>query len=537
MMDKQPRILICYPNLPLMMSPAISVALFHAISKDEGCEFAVFETTQYSAEYSNRHIRLSELGSYRKNSDSEVQDMFIIKDPEQIMPDLINMVEEFKPDIIMMPMQEDVYKIGVKMLEAIDHLGIPHIVGGIFPTSAPHIVLETPVVQRIALHEGEGTVRDIIGAIRCGESLDKIKGTWHKDANGVVVKNPPQPLCNISDVTPDFTCFADHRWERPMGGRIWKRAVSMETYRGCPYSCTYCNSPFMREFPKTFDLGNFMRRKSADVIERDLLYYIEKHDPDFIMFQDDSFLARPKKEIFEFCEMWSKYKIPFWFNTRVENCTPDVLDALKEAGVYRMGFGLESGNEEYRKTTLKRNVTNEKYIKHFEYINESNIPYSLNVIVGMPMETRAMVMDTVDLVRAARGYDGLTISKLQPYHGTVLRTLAVENGYMDPDHINSSDTHGILDKWDLDMPAPYLQKDEVQNLIKTFSMYAHFDKDMWPEIQKAETDEVLYKQLMDRYHEEFFNPLQQGGLERIETVYGGCNKHDATSSYNFEIVK
>ena len=46
----KPKILVCYPNLPLMMSPAISVALFHAIAKDEGCDFRIFETTQYSSE-------------------------------------------------------------------------------------------------------------------------------------------------------------------------------------------------------------------------------------------------------------------------------------------------------------------------------------------------------------------------------------------------------------------------------------------------------------------------------------------------------
>ena len=475
------------------------------------------------------------MGAYRKNSEAEVQDMFVIKDPDQIIPDLIKTVEEYQPDIILMPMQEDVYQIGIEMLESIDHFGIPHVVGGIFPSSAPEVVLGTPVVQRIALHEGERTVRDIIAALRAGESLDKIKGTWSKKEDGSFRKNPPQPLCDITEVTPDFTCFQDHRWERPMGGRIWKRAISMETYRGCPYSCTYCNSPFMRDFPKHHGLGNFMRRKPADIIERDLLYYIENHSPDFIMFQDDSFLARPKKEIFEFCEMWSKYKIPFWFNTRIENCNPEYLEALKEAGVYRISFGLESGNEEYRTKVLKRPVTNEKYYEYFKYINDSDIPYSLNVILGMPLETREMVMDTVELVRAARGYDGLTVSKLQPYYGTGLRDVAVEHGFLDPSHINNSYTHGIIGTWELDMPKPYLQKHEVEASLKTFSMYAHFDKDMWPLIKKSETDEKLYKELAERYQKEFFYSTQQGGKTRIQTVYGGCAMHDATSTYTFEV--
>ena len=65
---------------------------------------------------------------------------------------------------------------------------------------------------------------------------------------------------------------------------------------------------------------------------------------------DDSFLARPKKEIFDFCEMYEKhFKLPFGLIIRIENCRPEYLSALKAAGVHRMQFGLESGNEEYRK--------------------------------------------------------------------------------------------------------------------------------------------------------------------------------------------
>ena len=220
-----------------------------------------------------------------------------------------------------------------------------------------------------------------------------------------------------------------------MGGNIFQRAISMETYRGCPYNCTYCNSPTTRNLAKDFQIGNFMRRKSADVIEKELLHYIDLYDPDLIMFQDDSFLARPAKEIFEFCEMWSKYKIPFWFNTRIENCKPEYLEALKEAGVYRMTFGVESGNEEYRSKVLKRNANNYTYHKFLDYINDSNIPYSLNVILGMPFETREMVMDTAEFIHKARGYDGLTISMWQPYWGTDLRKQAEKAGFLDPKYI------------------------------------------------------------------------------------------------------
>lgn len=534
----KPKLLLVYPNLPLMMAPSIAMGIFNAIGKREGCEVEIFETTQYSDEYSNRHIRMTEIGANRSNKEEEIKDMFHIQSTEKILPDFIEKCKTFKPDLILMGVQEDVWGTARRLLNSIKDQNIPHILGGVFPTSAPEIVLGDPLVNIIALHEGERTVEQAINCIKNKESITKINGIWWKDEFGLIHKNPPQPLCDITAITPDFTCFEDYRWQRPMGGRIFQRAVSMETYRGCPYNCTYCNSPNTRDFAKRNDLGNFMRRKSAKCIERDFLYYKELYDPDLIMFQDDSFLARPMKEIYEFCEMWSKHKTPFWFNTRIENCKPEILSALKEAGCYRMTFGLESGNEKYRREVLKRNVSNEKYLEYFNYINESNIPYSLNVIIGMPFETREMVLDTADMVRASKGYDGLTIGMMQFYHGTDLRTMAVNNGFLDPTHINSDNADelggGYLDHWSIKMPDPYLQYNDVKGLVRTFALYAHFDKSRWSEIRLAETDDIVWNRLMDEYKKEFFAEIQQGGADRIAKKY--CASHDATSTYNFEAI-
>lgn len=534
----KPKILLVYPNLPLMMAPAISMGIFNAICKQHDCDVKLFETTQYSDAYSNRHIRMTEIGANRPNKDDEVKDMFHIKPTSDIVPDFVARVEMFKPDLILMSVQEDVWVMAQTLLDSIKHLNVEHILGGIFPTTASHIVLNNPLVKRIAIHEGENIVIQAIECVKQNKDLNTIDGIKYKDRFGLIQSNKFPELCDISKVMPDFTCFADYRWQRPMGGKLFKRAVSMETYRGCPYNCTYCNSPGTREFSKTNGTGNFMRRKCAETIEKEYLHYKELYDPDLIMFQDDSFLARPKKEIFEFCEMWSKYRVPFWFNTRIENCDPDILSALKDAGVYRMTFGLESGNEDYRDKVLKRGVKNEKYIEYFNYINDSNIPYSLNVIIGMPFETRDMVLETAEMVHSSNGYDGLTISMFQPYHGTEMRKMSVENGFLNDSYINGQDSSemggGYLDSWALNMPEPYLQPNDVKGLVKTFALYAHFPKERWSEVYEAETNEQKYKQLMSLYQKEFFGDIQQGGADRINSKF--CAKHDSSSTYQYETL-
>ena len=246
-----PKILLVYPNLPLMMAPSIAMGIFNAIGKKEGCEVEIFETTLYSNSYSNRHIRMTEIGANRPNKEEEVKDMFHIQSPENTIPDFILKCRDFNPDLILMSVQEDVWGTALQLLDSIKFLNIPHILGGVFPTSAPDLVINHPLVNIIALHEGERTVLQAIQNIKNKKPLTEINGIWWKDNFKQVHKNPLQPLCDITDVTPDFTCFKDYRWNRAMGGRIFKRAVSMETYRGCPYNCTYCNSPNTRNFFKS----------------------------------------------------------------------------------------------------------------------------------------------------------------------------------------------------------------------------------------------------------------------------------------------
>lgn len=530
----------------MMFSPALSVGLFTSICKEENVEVDIFETTYHSDQFKNRHVTLTNIGA---NQTSDAEEFFEIRDPDNLISDFHFKVKEYNPDLILMSVAEDTYKLGIELLESIRDENIPNIVGGVFAREAKEVLLQHDVINQVCHHEGEYVVRDAIQAWKENKSLENIKGTTYRYKDHAHV-NPEQELCNIAAVEPDFSLFDDSRWARPMGGKVFQRVVPMETYRGCPYNCTYCNSPSQRAFSKENNQGNFMRRKSADVIEKEIVKIIEKHNPEMIMMMDDSFLARPKKEIEEFAKVWSKYKIPFWMNTRIENCTPDTMDMMKESGCYRMSFGLESGNEKFRKDILSRNVTNETYLKHMEYINDSDIPYNFNVIIGMPYETSEMVEETARFTREARGWDALTIASFVPYRGTGLRNLAVNAGFLDPNYVSRG---GFLTEWVLNMPKPYIQHDEVFDYLKIFTLLSFFPDERWAEIKASLRDQKKYDKLMKEYKSLQWSKYQEGGKTRIERLNKkvkqqykepdgikawakGCVKHDVSSSLRFEVV-
>lgn len=517
-MIANPRILLVYPNIPLMFSPPISMAIFTAICKEMDVPVDLFETTGYTDQFESRRM-LSKKKGHQGRGEVDANDWITIKPSKEAIPDFITKVEEFNPDLILISCVEDSFSVGIDLLESIRDKNIPNIMGGVFTTFAPEEVLKYDVVDQLCHQEGEQVLRDAVERMREGKPLYDIPGTTyrHKDH---AEKNLPASLVDLNEITPDFSLFSPKRFGRFQGGRYFNFSMQMETYRGCPYQCTYCNSPGQRAFSKDAGTGNFMRRKSADVIKAEFEYYYEQYGVDHVNFIDDSFLARPIKELEEFTKVWSEHKTPFWVNTRIENCTPYIMDLMKEAGMYRITFGLESGNEEYRTKYLKRNVTNEKYLHHIDIINKSNIPYSLNVIIGMPFETKEMALDSARFARACKGHDAFTVSAWSPYHGTELRDIAVQAGFMDANLTWSLEQklQGQNDGFYrsiVEMPKPYLQNDEIKTLVDLFPLYAYFPDELYPEIENPETRPELLKIFKSEY---YATEYQEGGQEKIDRL-------------------
>lgn len=519
------KVLIVYPNLPLMLIPSIAVGLFTRIYKDHGYQLDLFETTYYTSDKASTSEDRVMLLQARKFS---ITDEIDIEIKDDMLGDFRRKVEEFKPDLMVFTIVEDAFLQSVEMLSCVEDLNIPHLIGGVFPTNAPARCMDFPEVRMVGLGEGEETVAAVSEAHRLGKSLHDIPGTWYRDDVGEIHKNANPPLVDINKVIPDFGLFDPRRFYRPMGGRMFKM-VPIESYRGCPYACTYCNSPAQRTFTKDAGLGNFMRRKSMVNLRTEIAGLVDKLQPEFLYFMDDSFLARPRKELYDFCDMYEEFKIPFWFNTRAENCDVEMLKRLKSVGCYRMASSVECGNEEFRMKVLQRNVSNQKLIDHFGIIYESGIAFSLDIIIGMPGETRELIMDTVELVRAIKGYDAITASIFTPYHGTTLRSVATMNGWLDP--------MSICDKGhstsQLNMPQPMVNKEEIDGLVAVIPLYCYFPKTEWDDIRRAETpDETglkIRKHLADRYQTEFFGETQDHKKELIVEGGTGCRSNPRDS--------
>ena len=126
-----------------------------------------------------------------------------------------------------------------------------------------------------------------------------------------------------------------------------------------------------------------------------------------------------------------------------------------------------------------------------------------NSIIGMPDETRELIFDTIKFVRKLpKNIDATGAFIFAPYHGTPLRTLAIEKGYLNDDEICSlSNTSESM------LRMPTISKDEIQGMAKVFSLYVKFPENRWDEIKIAEQftpeGEKMHKKLGIEFDEKY----------------------------------
>jgi len=468
-------------------------ALFHSILKNAGHTMCLFDTAFYKELSENVIDRREETGEVRETDLAELNSLMIKTGTAK--EDLTDLITRFCPDVIMISLTESMYDQVVKILEYTSPYHILTVLGGVFPTVMPEFMLSHTGVDIVCVGEGENAVTELCGRLDKGHDYRDISNLYVKEKNGDVVKNPHLPPVDINTLpVPDYSLFQEYRFYRPMAGTLYKM-LTMDTGRGCYYKCSYCSSGVQYG-------GGPIRMKTVDKIYRDISACVKRHSFNFIFFCTDNFLTISETEFDEFIEMYSSIKLPFFMQTCAETVTENKIKRLRDIGLFRMAFAIEHGNEEFRKKVLNKPIKNNVIERAAEIIHAADLPLGLSVsnMVGLPLENRELAMDTITFNHSIAKYvDGMSCYIFKPFHGTPLRKLAVDMGFLSDATIASG---ALSDASLLDIPG--FNKAEIAGLRKCFSLYTRFDKSRWPEIRQAESDDKLFGKLMEEYRELYF---------------------------------
>jgi anaerobic magnesium-protoporphyrin IX monomethyl ester cyclase len=507
------RILFIYPNQRSESIVPPCIAIFSRLLKLRGFTVDLFDTSQYDIDADDYDDSSRNPGSERvgvQNLLAKPYEGFADahRKHRNAVSDLDSKVNDFEPHLIAVTCTESTFLLATHLLRSISQYEILNIVGGVFCTFAPQQAISYPEIDMICVGEGENAIVDLCERMRAGKDYTNVTNLWikkksrHSRIEPEIICNPVSRAVDINEIpVGDFELFDDSRFYRPMYGKMY-RMMPVETHRGCPYTCAFCNSPSQNQLYKNETNSKFFRKRSMTKVREELLYFRNTLKAEYIFFWADTFFAWNDREFDEFCEIYQDIKLPFWCQTRTETVNSKKISKLAKVGLHMITFGMEHGNESFRRDALLRDYTNASAIKALEIPHQHGVPYTVNNIIGFPGETRELAIDTVELNRQFDA-DQMGCSIFQPYQGTALRSLAVREGYIGKDTIcpaNSDDTK---------LNMPFFTSEEMRGLKRTFALYVKFPKSRWSEIAEAEKltpeGDAKWEKLANEYTSTQFN--------------------------------
>lgn len=505
--------MLLYPNFRGMNMLPPAIGLLSAVLKDAGHTVRLYDTTYYE-----------EIDGQNFDSDQSKADRLMAR--PYAMPREISMrksncyedfrkeVEAFGPDLLALSATEDMFELGIRLLRTVRDHKILTIAGGVFPTFAPELALSFPEVDIVCKGEGEDALRTLCERLDQQKSFDGISNLWVKKSDGSFTVGPTRMIDMDKNPLIDMSIFEEARFYRPMGGKVY-RMFPVETHRGCPYTCAFCNSPSQTLMYKEEEGKSYLRRKSFENIRKELLFYKNEMKAEYLYFWADTFFSWKDKEFDEFCEIYEDIRLPFWCQTRVETVRRDRFEKLKAVGCARISFGLEHGNEKFRRQVLRRSMFNSLITKNLHMVRDVGIPFSVNNILGFPDETYELAFDTIRLNRTFEA-DDRNAYAFTPFAGTPLRDVCERQGLIDKKTIvRSLLTSGSF------LNMPQFPPEQISGLTKTFNMYVRFPESRWPEIKQAESEtpegKRIYAALRDEFVQRFFSAENASFEEASQT--------------------
>ncbi len=302
--------------------------------------------------------------------------------------EIVERLGRYRPDVVGFSVLSTYYPWALNLAGKIKRAyALPVVFGGIHPTAVPEYVLRQPCIDFVVAGEGEGAFPDLLRALEDKKKNFSIDNVWYRN-NGRIVSNPLRPLLHDLDELPfpdkdlfyDEVCRSDD--------------YSIMTGRGCPNSCSFCNSSFIKDIYR--GKGTVLRKRSVGNVIEELRLALDKYDPRMIVF-DDELLTYDRKWLREFSREYEK-KI-----NRLSFCwvSPPSLDdetigSLKRLNCYHVHMGIQTFNRRTREAVLNRYSTNEQTAKAISLLQKNKIRCTTEHILGLPQDTAD---DYLEMVR------------------------------------------------------------------------------------------------------------------------------------------
>jgi len=274
----------------------------------------------------------------------------------------------------------------------------PVLLGGVHASSAPE-ECEKAGFDAIALGEGEQAILHMIHDYATNKKFKK----FYTEELIPDLDTLPFPDRDLLDIK-------SYNYE--VGGR---KATTYFTQRGCPYRCSYCESPLMGGFK--------VRYRSPESIAAEAKQVIDKYGLTGMMFFDDEFnldYARTRK----ICKLLKPLDIKFRCFAVSGKADETLLREMKEAGCVEVAVGIESGSDKILKN-IRKPATRAINKKFLDVVKKIGLNVKVFMIVGLPGETWETIRETEEFLDEVK-IDDVNFNILQVYPGSFIAQSPLE---------------------------------------------------------------------------------------------------------------
>jgi len=508
-----------FPNISDGGYKLVGVSTLSALAKRAGHETALFDTSfMDTSELSKvKHFQTNnsigeKILNFKPIADQSTQS----KKKVNLKDEFLSKLRSFKPDIVGFSCLSTEWYLAQLMLNYTKQYNpsIFTIVGGRHCIADPEGTIGHTNVDAICVGEGELPFMRLLEALEKGSPEYSIPGLLIKGQDGKVHQTPPKGYLLELDDLPylDNEIYDDKQFYRPFYGKLW-RSLDFNLMRGCNESCNYCQMPKMYS---VYGGDKTIRRYSAERAIEEFGWQKEKWNLEFLRFHDESFLIVSNKYLEDLADKYVReVGLPFVVDVSPLTVNTEKARLLREMGCVSVSMGFETGNETFRREQNK-SVSSAQALKSFRTLADANIRTVSFNMIGFPGETRSLIFDTVEFMRAARVHSP-SIGFVYPFKGTALRDQVIQKKLFDP----ALEEYGTA-QWSRDYPMihnPNISREEYAGIFRTFIFYCKMQKKYWSDIKVAEQlndrGNAMFEKISDIYMNEYIDiSCSKDGLGR-----------------------
>lgn len=318
-------------------------------------------------------------------------------------------IVEFFPNVVGISAMSHSYDNAIRIAEYIKiKTGAKIVLGGPHPTIMPDSTLENKSVDFVIMGEGEETFLEMCKNLSTG-TFHGIDGLCYKENGKIVIQSKNNFVSDLDSIpfpARHLMKMADYTLIDDYGDKM----TTIVSSRGCPYRCTYCYKGLF---------GVSYRQRSPQNIMDEIKHCMKNFGYKSFYFVDDLFTMNAKRvDVLTHTIKSEKLNIRWQCLARVNNATPEMFKQMKDAGCYKVHFGIESGDQEII-NKVQKGITLDQVRNAVKCCKDAGIRTKGYFMLGLPGDTIDTMQHTLDFA-AELQLDDSMFSITTPFPGTEL---------------------------------------------------------------------------------------------------------------------